>query len=106
MSSFLVATLAIFAHPAPFGIRPSMKKRSTRVLAKLWIATTLQHTWTQYTVSRYQPLLREGSSASFQEDQGTLAARAGILPREVDIAELQAALRGLGTKVRPSELTG
>jgi hypothetical protein len=30
MSSFLVATLAIFAHPAPFGIRPSVKKRSTR----------------------------------------------------------------------------
>ena len=37
---------------------------------------------------------------------GTLAARAGILPREVDMAELQAALRGLGTKLRPSELTG
>jgi hypothetical protein len=37
---------------------------------------------------------------------GTLAARAGILPREVDMAELQAALRGLGTKLRPSELFG
>src|SRR2546427_13306615 len=53
MSSFLAATLAIFAHPTPFGNRPSVKKRSTRGLAKLWIGTGAQHTWTQYTVSRY-----------------------------------------------------
>src|SRR5438093_7090484 len=53
MSSFLAATLAIFAHATPFGNRPSVKKRSTRGPAKLWIGTGAQHTWTQYTVSRY-----------------------------------------------------
>src|SRR5262249_27806168 len=53
MSSFLVATLAIFAHPAPFGTRPSVKKRSTRGLVKRWIATWIHHTLAQYTVSRY-----------------------------------------------------
>src|SRR5262249_26030496 len=51
--SFLVATLAIFAHPAPFGTRPSVKKRSTRGLVKRWIATWIHHTLAQYTVSRY-----------------------------------------------------
>ena len=31
--------LAIFAHATPFGNRPSVKKRSTRGPAKLWIGT-------------------------------------------------------------------
>ena len=75
MSSFLAVTLASLAHPTPFGSLRSVKKRSTRGLAKLWIATGENDTLTEYTVSRYQPPTARWSPSAEPIDirgQGTL----------------------------------